>query len=261
MSNLIIGNTSQLSYYFPLEYDRISSRNIDFKTIIDKKYDSIYILFAEQRTFLNEGESFFNEINVNYTLSIIDNLKNYCNRIVVYSTSELWNNYEGEVSVSNNFDYDYTPYIKSKEILSNYLNENKEKYQNVHIVYPFNFNSPFRKEGFLFSKIFDSIINCNKNIVGNLNFQRDLIHPSIVVRESLKTTEDILIGSGELINIESFIKELFNLSFMDFYEYISFENSFNLKNRRKNYFSKQKYSNYTELLNLTFNDIKKNKFS
>ena len=261
MNNLIIGNTSQLSHYFPLDYDRISSRNIDFKSIIKKKYDSVYILFAEQRTFLNEEETFFKKINVDYTLNVIDNLKDYCNRIVVYSTSELWNNYDGEVSISDRFNYDYTPYIKSKEILSNYLNGNKNKYSNVHIVYPFNFNSPFRKEGFLFSKIFDSIINGNKNIVGNLDFQRDLIHPLIIVNESLNINEDVLIGGGELVNVELFIKELFNLSFMDFYDYISFENSFNLKNRRKNYFSKKKYSNYTELLNLTFNDIKKNKFS
>ena len=30
MKNLIIGNTSQISYFFPSSYDRISSRNIDF---------------------------------------------------------------------------------------------------------------------------------------------------------------------------------------------------------------------------------------
>ena len=53
MNNLIIGNTSQLSYFFPENYESISSRNIDFSMVNNKKYDRIYLLFAEQRTFLN----------------------------------------------------------------------------------------------------------------------------------------------------------------------------------------------------------------
>ena len=260
MNNLIIGNTSQLSHYFPLDYDRISSRNINYESIINKKYDSIYILFAEQRTFLNEDENFFIKINVDYTIEVIDNLKNHCKRIVVFSTSELWNNYDGEVSVYNKFDYNYSPYIKSKEILSNYLNEHKEKYENVRIIYPFNFNSPFRKEGFLFSKIFDSLINKKENFVGNLNFERDIIHPSIIVKESIITNEDVLIGSGELINIRSFINDLFHLHNLNFDDYIKSDSKNNLPNHRKNYLSKIKYSDYSELLNLTYDDVRKNKF-
>jgi nucleoside-diphosphate-sugar epimerase len=261
MNNLIIGNTSQLSYFFPSSFERISSRNLNFKKICEKKYDKIFLLFAEQRTFLNKGEDFFNEVNFDYTISIINKLKDYCNSIVVYSTSELWNNYEGEVSVHNKFDYNYSPYIKSKEILSNYLNEYKEKYQNIHIVYPFNFNSPFRKEGFLFSKIFNSIINQQENFVGDLNFERDVIHPSIIAKESIITNQDILVGSGELINIKNFISDLFRLHNINYDDYIKFDSKNNLPNQRKNYYSKIKYSNYNELLNLTYNDIRKNKFS
>jgi nucleoside-diphosphate-sugar epimerase len=261
MNNLIIGNTSQLSHYFPSDYDRISSRNIDYELIINKKYDSIYILFAEQRTFLNEDENFFIKTNVDYTIEVIDNLKNYCKKIVVYSTSELWNNYDGEVSVYDKFDYNYSPYIKSKEILSNYLNEHKEKYQNVCIIYPFNFNSPFRKEGFLFSKIFDSLINQKENFVGNLNFERDIIHPSIIVKESIITNQDLLIGSGELINIGNFINDLFHIHNLNCDDYIKSDSKNNLPNQRKNYYSKIKYSNYNELLNLTYYDIRKNKSS
>ena len=243
-----------------MDYDRISSRNINYESIINKKYDSIYILFAEQRTFLNEDENFFIKINVDYTIEVIDNLKNHCKRIVVFSTSELWNNYDGEVSVYNKFDYNYSPYIKSKEILSNYLNEHKEKYENVRIIYPFNFNSPFRKEGFLFSKIFDSLINQKENFVGNLNFERDIIHPSIIVKESIITNEDVLIGSGELINIRSFINDLFHLHNLNFDDYIKSDSKNNLPNHRKNYLSKIKYSDYSELLNLTYDDVRKNKF-
>lgn len=259
MNNLIIGDTAQLNYYFPKEYDRISSRNIDYSIIKEKKYHTIFLLFAEQRTFLNENEEFFFNVNFNYTLNVINNIKNYCEKVIIYSTSELWNDYEGKVSINMPFKYNYTPYIKSKESLSIHINENKDNYRNVHIIYPFNFNSPYRKNGFLFSKIFDSIINKNINTIGNISFLRDIIHPSIIVNESIKTNKDLLIGCGELINIKSFVEDLFILNNLNLNDYISFNN--NLKNERKNFFSEISYSNYKELLNLTYYDIQKNSFS
>jgi nucleoside-diphosphate-sugar epimerase len=255
--NLLIGDTSQLSFYFPEEFDRISSRNINYDNIIKKKYDKIFILFAEQRTFLNESEDFFTNVNVKYTLSVIDKIKDYCNQIIIYSTSELWNSYDGEVSVDMKYNYGYSPYIKSKEILSNYINEYRDKYHNITIIYPFNFNSPNRNGGFLFGKIFESIIKKEKISVGNLNFYRDLIHPSIIVKNSLTTQKDLLIGSGELISIQKFIKDLYTISNLNYIDYISFNETNNLQNIRKNYFSKIKYSNYEELLNLTYYDTKK----
>jgi nucleoside-diphosphate-sugar epimerase len=261
MNSLIIGSSSQLSYYFPIDYDRISSRDINYSEIFEKKYDSIYILFAEQRTFLNESEKFFTDVNVSYTLKVVNKIKDYCNNVVIFSTSELWNNYDGEVLVNYDFNYNYTPYIKSKEILSNHINEYKSEYNNVHIIYPFNFNSPYRKEGFLFSKIFDSIINKNKNTVGSLNFYRDLIHPSIIVKECINTYEDKLIGCGTLINIGQFVIDLFNLSNLEYNDYIIYDENNNLTNIRKNYYSGIKYSNYNDLLKLTHNDIRKNIFS
>jgi nucleoside-diphosphate-sugar epimerase len=261
MNNLIIGDSSQLSFYFPKNYERISSRNIDYDRIIKNKYDTIYIVFAEQRTFLNETDSFFLNVNFNYTLEVIDKIKNYCNRIILYSTSELWNNCIGKVSVNDHFNFNYTPYIKSKEVLCNYINEKKENYSNVHIVYPFNFNSPYRKQGFLFSKIFDSLINKTVNTVGNLNIIRDIIHPSIIVKESISTNQDILVGSGELINIKDFVKDLFQLHNLNYDNYIKLDFTNNLSNQRKKYYSDIRYSNYNELLNLTYNDIRQNKFS
>lgn len=260
-NSLIIGATSQLSNYFPINYHKISSRNININDIKNFKYDTIYILFAEQRTFLNETESFYIDINFNYTIKLIDSLKNYVNRIIVYSTSELWNLYEGEVSIDMTYKYDYTPYIKSKEVLSNYINEHKEKYSNVHIIYPFNFNSPFRKQGFLFSKIFSSLIEKKKYLVGDLNFNRDIIHPSIIVNESINSKCDLLIGGGELVNIKKYVMDLFSISNINFNDYLFEDPSFNLKNIRKEYFSKTKYSNYKNLLNLTIDDIKRNQIS
>lgn len=257
MNNLIIGNTSQLSFYFPKNFERISSRNLNFTKIKSNRFDKIFLLFSEQRTFLNEDENFFKEINVDYTLKVINKVKNFCNKVVIYSTSELWNNIDGEVSIDDKFDYNYTPYIKSKEILSSLIYEKKDEYSNVQIIYPFNFNSPYRKSGFLFSKIFESLIYRKKNNLGNVNFLRDIIHPSVIVKESIKNDSDLLVGSGDLVNVEDFIKDLFNSLNLKFDDYIIYDYSNNLSNIRKNYFSKIKYSNYKDLLNLTLNDIQK----
>jgi hypothetical protein len=105
MNNLIIGNTSQLSYFFPENYEKISSRNINYNFYKNKKLDSVYILFAEQRTFLKEDESFFSKINVDYTLEVVDFFKDIADKVTVYSTSELWNDYENEVDVEMPFKY------------------------------------------------------------------------------------------------------------------------------------------------------------
>ena len=259
--SLIIGDTAQLSYYFPITYDRISSRNIDHKFIIERNYDNVYILFGEQRTFLNESDDFFIDVNVNKTLKLINEIKDHVKRIVVYSTSELWNNYETQVFVCNKYNYNYTPYIKSKEILCNLINENRHNYQNVFIVYPFNFNSPYRKSGFLFSKIFESITKKNINKIGDINFERDLIHPSIIVRESINTKSDILVGTGSLINIENFVSDLFNVHNMNYKDYLINEIKNNLPNKRGSYYSGIGYSSYHELLTLTIKDVYEYKIS
>lgn len=258
MSNLIVGSTAQLSYYFPTDYDRISSRNVDVEMIKSKRYDTIYLLFAEQRTFLNQTVEFFLDINVHYTLHLVNALKGSCNRIIIYSTSELWNNCDGAVSLDMNYSYNHTPYIESKEMLCNHINRNKADYQNVCIVYPFNFNSPYRKPGFLFSKIFDSLINKVPVTVGDLNFNRDLVHPSTIVEQSITANEDIIVGTGELINVESFVKDLFLLANMDYSRYIAKDSTNSLSNVRKDYYAKYACSNYESLLKLTLNDIQQN---
>jgi nucleoside-diphosphate-sugar epimerase len=209
LSNLVIGNTSQLSHYFPNDYEKISSRNIDFATLCSKKYDKVFLLFAEQRTFLNESDEFFIKTNFDYTLEVINKFKDISNKVIIYSTSELWNKYDGCVSLSDEYNYNYSPYIKSKEILCNYINHNRDVYPNVIIIYPFNFNSVYRKEGFLFGKIFDSILNDKKISIGDINFNRDLTHPKNIVDVSLKADKDCIVGLGELINVQKFIEDIF----------------------------------------------------
>jgi GDP-D-mannose dehydratase len=194
-------------------------------------------------------------------MSLINDIKDYVDNIVVYSTSELWNNYDGKVSVNDKYDYNYSPYIKSKQVLCDTINENRDKYPNVNIIYPFNFNSPYRKEGFLFSKLFDSIMNKKQNTIGDINFNRDLIHPKIIVEQSINTTEDKLVGGGSLINVKDLVKDLFIKSEMKYEDYIVENITNNLPNKRKEYYSSIMYSNYDELLNLTIKDIYEYKIS
>jgi nucleoside-diphosphate-sugar epimerase len=255
MNSLVIGNTSQLSYYFPEDYEKISSRNIDYDKIISKKYDSIYLLFSEQRTFLGEPLWFFTKVNYDYTIEVIDKLKDHTDRLVIYSTSELWNNCDGCVSVSDPYNYNESPYIKSKEILCNHINNNRDIYGNVIIIYPFNFNSVHRKEGFLFGKIFDSILNNKKISIGDINFDRDLTHPKNIVDISLTADKDCIIGSGELINVQKFIEDIFTKLNKKIIDYIEYHESNNLKIKRGSYYSCEKTIDYNDLINLTIKDI------
>lgn len=261
MNSLIIGDTAQLSFFLPKNFDRMSSRNIDFDKISSKNYDKILILFAEQRTFLNLDESFFIETNFDYTIYVIDKLKDICNNIIIFSTAELWNKYNSCISLNDKYDYNYSPYIKSKEILCNYINDNREKYSNVIIIYPFNFNSIYRKENFLFGKIFDSLLNDKKIKIGNIDFYRDLIHPKILADISLKTNKDCIVGSGHLINVKNFVNDLFLRLNKNILDYVEYEDSNSLKTIRGEYYSCDKLSDYNELINLTVKEIYEYKIS
>jgi nucleoside-diphosphate-sugar epimerase len=254
MNNLVIGNTSQLGYYFPDDYIKISSRNIDFNFYKDMFFDRIYLCFAEQRTFIEEGENTFIDINFNYTIDVIEYFKDKCNKIIYYSTTELWNNCIGPINLDNPFNYNSTPYIKSKELITNYI---KDNYDNVIILYPFNFNSIHRKKGFLFSKIFDSIINETVIEIGDTYFYRDLLHPKYVVKESINAQEDKIIGSGRLTYVNDFIRDLYK-SFNLNYDNLVRENFiFNLKTKRNIFYLDSKTANYYNLLNDTIEEIKK----
>lgn len=254
--NLIIGGSAQLAKYFPDTFLRISSRNIEYSQLSDKKYDRVYIMMAEHRTYLNESEEFYDKINFHKTLEVVNFFRDKCNYVILYSTSELWNNLDGEIEIDIPFNYNYSPYIKSKEKISNYIRNNRDIFHNVLIIYPVNFNSIHRKGDFLFGKIFNSIVNKIKITVGDIDFNRDVIHPSIIAEESMKTTSDILIGSGHLTNIKQYIIDLYKLYNLNYNDFITYDRSCNLKNKRKEYYTKVKFSSYNELLLLTKNEIK-----
>lgn len=257
MKNLIIGNTSQISYFFPSSYDRISSRNIDFLNFKNEKYDRVYITFAEQRTFnVNLTEEDFVSVNVDLTSKIIDYFSKISNKVLVYGTAELWNNHNGPININSKIDYKYSPYVKSKEILYEEIINKRNKFQwsNVSIIHPFNFNSLQRKSGFLFYKIFDSLTSKKVINVGNLDISRDLIHPKYLVSRSLMINDDSIVGSGKLTNIKSFISELFEYYNLDYKDYVVSD-----KNATSNHSGNQFWLDtddiYDNLLNDTIQEL------
>ncbi len=256
MNNLVIGNTSQLSYYFPEDYIKISSRNIDFEYHKTQKYDRIFLCFAEQRTFIEDDKKLFTDINVDYTIKVIDELKDCCTKIVVYSTCELWNNCDGQVKIEQSYNYNYSPYIESKEMMSEYIMSNYS-YDDVIVLFPFNFNSPHRKPGFLFSKIFDSIINNKKIEIGDTYFYRDLVHPKYVVERSILEQEHALVGSGRLTFVNDFIRKLYSGMDMNYDEYVTENFDCNLKVKRKTFWEESNICKYEKIIDDTINEIKK----
>jgi nucleoside-diphosphate-sugar epimerase len=253
MNNLIIGKTSQLAYYFPDDYERISSRNINYNQYENKKFDSVYICFAEQRTFIQDNLKMFIDVNVTYTLQVIDFFSKISNRLVVYSTYDLWNKYPGGINLDLKIDCNISNYNLSKRIMAEEIK--REKYSNIIIIYPFNFNSPYRKEGFLFSKIFDSIINKKKISIGDTHFYRDLIHPKYVVERSILATEDEIVGSGRLVFVNDFIRDLYNHFDLDYDELVTEDDCYNLNFERNVNYLKTNTPMYNMLLEDTIFDI------
>ena len=261
--NLIIGNTSQLTPYFK-ELDSniltVSSRGFTLEKIGNQQFDRAFLTFAEQRTFLNEDVDFFTKINVDYTVDVIVKLAPMVKTFVVYSTSELWNGYGGGITLDMPFNNNNTPYIKSKELMEYRINMLRLHHGiDIKIVYPFNFNSPYRKEGFLFSKFMRVILNGEHITVGDLNFTRDIIHPKLIVDVSLNTKTDVIIGSGILINIKQFYVDLLKEFSIIYEEYVT-EDSGSFVNTREPYFLKTDIK-YNNLLKDTVNDIRKFKDS
>jgi len=257
MDNLVIGSTSQISQYFPENFVKISSRNIDFNLIKSSNWDRIFLCFGESRKNLNDDDIYF-QINFDLTIRIINEIKSHANKIIVYSTCELWNKYDGQISIDLPFDFYNTPYLNSKYKLTKLLIDNDELYQNIIIIYPFNFNSIKRSQDFLFGKIFNSIINKKEIEIGDTYFYRDMIHPKFVVDESINATSHKIVGSGRLIYVNDFIRDIYNYFNMNYNDYV-IENigKYNEYDKRKEYYLKSNNClyDYKQLLADTIKDI------
>jgi len=259
--NLVIGDTSQQSHYYPTDYKKISSRNIDLEYLNKNQFDSVYITFAEQRIYDNNVD--YITPNYLYTIEVINSLIDNCNRIVVFTSCELWSNSVGTISVDTKFDFDpNNGYTVSKMLLYNEIKKLRlvnSKYNKVKLLHPFYFNSVYRSKYFLFGKIFDSIVNQKKIEVGNLDFYRDMVHTSFLVKKAIEADKDMMIGSGKLFNVRDFVIDLYNSFDMDYFDFVKEDRT--QKSNSKFIRAEVDWDyTYNDLINDTINDIKKYKF-
>lgn len=252
--NLVVGKTSQLANYFPDDYIKISSRDINLEEFKNQNFESVYICFAEQRTYIQDDLNLFIKTNVIYTLKIISFFSKISDRVVVYGTSELWNKYSGGIDISLAFDYNYTPYIESKKLMIDKIES--ANFNNVVVIHPYNFNSIYRKGDFLFGKIFKSIINDENVEIGNTYYYRELLHPRYIVERSILAKKDEIVGSGRLTFVNDFIRDLYSHFKLNYNKLIKENIMHNLNVQRNiNYLNSNNVYTYNELLSDTIKDI------
>lgn len=258
MKNLFLGNGNQLSFFWPRENTEfISRKDINISYIKSKEWKNVYISYSNGQTFLKDWWYFtqFYQDNVAQPLAMIDAIKDNCEKIYLYSTTELWNKYNGPINTNKPFNFDQNlPYVRSKEIMTKLLLERNDN--KVIILYPMSFNSAYRKEQrYLFSKIFNSIIEKKEICIGNTYRYRELLHPKFVVQESLNATEHKIIGSGRLIFINDFIRDLYKIFNMKYEDYV--QENLNNKDDRGIFYTDNKkcLCSYEELLRDTVIDV------
>jgi nucleoside-diphosphate-sugar epimerase len=261
--NLVLGSTSQLSRYFPDNYAKVSARELDLDALTKTRWDAVYICFAEQRTYLanaideNTRNMFWNT-NVDKTLQIIERLQEVTDKIVYYSTAELWNNTSGPVKVTDPVSFHKNNYTESKWHITQILRD-KEKYPKVSILYPFNFNSIHRGDQYLFGKIFKSIVNKQPVTIGDVQYYRELLHPQMVVDASINATAgvDEIVGSGRVVYVKDFIELLYMYSGLSYNDMITEDNTKESIYRKNIFYSALRNEQYDvdRLIDLTLNEL------
>jgi nucleoside-diphosphate-sugar epimerase len=246
---LLIGNTSQISRFYPKEFIKISSRNIDTKTF-DIQWEEVHLSFG--LSVKNRSQSEYDEVNYFYTLDLINQLKRKSQKIVTFSTCELWSDCWGKIDIKTDFKFHQHPYILSKWKLVEKLKSMCDK--KIITVYPFNFNSTFRTQDFLFGKIFNSIIKKEKIKIGDTYYFRDLLHANFVAHSCLSLKEDTIIGSGRMFWVNDFIQDLYKHFDMNYDEYVTEIDNLN-QSPKNEYYLKGNFYTYDRLLNDTISDI------
>jgi GDP-D-mannose dehydratase len=250
---LIVGNTSQISNYFPNDYVKISSRNIPSE-VFNQKYEEVHLVFGINVKGLKE--SLYNEVNYYYTLDLIKEFLKISDKIVIYSTCELWSNCWGGIDLKTPFNFHEEPYILSKWKITEEIKSINSK--KIITIYPFNFNSTFRNENFLFGKIFKSIINKEKIEIGDTYFYRDLLHTSYVAKVCQNLTNDKIIGSGRMFFVNDFIRDLYKESGLMYEDFVK-EKLYSFNHIPKNEYYLKNSSNYSylDLINDTLKEMSK----
>lgn len=261
--NLVLGSTSQLSQYFPDSYAKVSSRELDVDTLSKTHWDAVYVCFAEQRTYLANAideniRNLFWNVNVDKTLSIIERLQEVTDKVVYYSTAELWNKTHGPVKVTDSYLYHDNNYTRSKHQITEIL-KNKQKYPKVSILYPFNFNSIHRGEQYLFGKVFKSIINREPVTIGDVYYYRELLHPKMVVDASIDVEAGIdeIVGSGRTTFVKDFIELLYTCYGLSYNDLVTEQTSQESIYRKNIFYSAVRNEKYDvdRLIDLTLKDL------
>lgn len=250
--NLVIGSSSQVSKYLPTGMERVSARDIP-EEVFEKQWESVYLTFAEQRTRHASDASYkgeFYKVNVDLTLDTVRRLR--AKRVVCYSTVELWSSLDGAISIDTPFDFVQNYYTDSKHIATTRLRQ----FENVKVLFPFNFNSVHRSEDYLFGRIFSSVINRKRVEVGSLDMKRDILHASWVAEQSVLAEKDTIIGSGTFHDVRKFVKDVYLGCGMDPEEFLVENGSPNRHNRILYLRSDKILYKYETLLKDTINDIK-----
>lgn len=208
---LLVGNSSQLSHYFSDDYLKISSREVTGR-VFDSVYEEVHLAFG--LSFKGRPSAEYDSVNYFYTIDLLKEFLKKSDRVVVYSTCELWSRCWGGVDLTTPFDFYEEPYILSKWKLSDWIKSFGSK--KIITVYPFNFNSKHRNENFLFGKIIKSIKNQEKIQIGDTYFYRDLTHASYVAKICQNLKSDRVIGSGRLVYVNDFIRDLYRHNCLDY---------------------------------------------
>lgn len=252
MKKLIVGNKSQISNYFPESYLRVSSKEIPH-WVFSLDYDEVHLPFGINIKGLSKKE--YMDINYYKMLDVALYFSKISKKVIVYSTCELWSNCTGGIDIETPFNFIEDPYTTSKYEMTEKIKSWGRK--NIKIVYPFNFNSTYRSKDFLFGKVFHSIINKEKIEIGNTYYNRDILHAKWVAKNCQKVEEDTIIGSGQMIFVNKFIRDIYKSFDLDYDEYVT-ENLNTYTTKMNEYFLKlnKPVYDYEQLLYDTIDDIK-----
>ena len=76
--------------------------------------------------------------------------------------------------------------------------------------------------------------------MGNIDFNRDLIHPKILINETLRTKSERIIGSRHLFNVKKFVEDIFTGLHRDVNKYLTYKSEDFLNNKRAESYNKEK---------------------